>query len=276
MKAIKWSRNQEKIIHTYVGAYDTLRKEADLSPDNKIINRVLSELVSVISKPLDQHLATEILIHDEIQSIRGNMLAKLNIAETLMEEHYAKSYAGKITNLEDFHTFLYWENYKELIQTEMKELRKVKDEIRSFAFVGTGPLPLSPLLLQQELGANMTCLDIDEQAYSLGKRIIKQLEGEATSDYVLKDGAFHDYGEFDLVWIASLVPNKEEILERIFQTKPEAIVAIRSVDGIHQLLYEPVDATKFRNVKCEEVARTKADSFIINSTIFYTFKQLHQ
>ncbi|WP_285765819.1 nicotianamine synthase family protein [Peribacillus sp. SI8-4] len=273
MKAIKRSRNQEKIIHTYVEAYQTLQQEADLSPGNPIINRVLSELVSVISKPLDQHLAEEILHLDEIQSIRSGMLAKLAIAEALMEEYYAESYVGKVRTLEDFRSFLYWRNYQELIQTEINELQKVKSGIRSFAFVGSGPLPLSPLLLQHELGANMTCLDIDEQAYSLGRRIIQQLEGEATAEYVLNDGALHDYREFDLIWIASLVPNKADILKRIYQTQPEAIVAIRSADGIHQLLYEPVDATKFHGVRCEEVARTIADSFIINSTIYYRFKQ---
>jgi hypothetical protein len=118
----------------------------------------------------------------------------------------------------------------------------------------------------------MTCLDIDEQAHSLGRRIVQELDKEGDSDYILNDGALHDYTGFDLVWIASLVPNKEEILERIYQTNPDATVAIRSVDGIHQLLYEPVDATKFSKVACEEVGRTIADSFIINSTIYYTFK----
>ncbi|WP_236712675.1 nicotianamine synthase family protein [Peribacillus muralis] len=272
MKTIKWSRNQEKIIHTYMDTYKILLEEKDLSPKNPIINRVLTELVSLISKPLDQHMAEEILNHDQIRSIRGDMLDKLTIAETSMENHYANLFVGSVNTLEDFRSFLYWGNYKELIKTEINELKKVKNDSQSFAFVGTGPLPLSPLLLQQELGANMTCLDIDEQAYSLGKRIIKQLKGEATSNYILNDGALHDYGEFDLVWIASLVPNKEEILERIYETNPHATVAIRSVDGIHQLLYEPVDATKFSKVICQEVGRTIADSFIINSTVFYTFR----
>ena len=89
----------------------------------------------------------------------------------------------------------------------------------------------------------------------------------------MNDGALHDYTEFDLVWIASLVPNKEEILECIFQTNPDTTVAIRSVDGIRQLLYEPVDATKFSKVACEEVGRTIADTFTINSNMYYTFKQ---
>ncbi|XHU85456.1 nicotianamine synthase [Peribacillus muralis] len=252
--------------------YKILLEEKDLSPKNPIINRVLTELVSLISKPLDQHMAEEILNHDQIRSIRGDMLDKLTIAETSMENHYANFFVGSVNTLEDFRSFLYWGNYKELIKTEINELKKVKNDSQSFAFVGTGPLPLSPLLLQQELGANMTCLDIDEQAYSLGKRIIKQLKGETTSNYIMNDGALHDYGEFDLVWIASLVPNKEEILERIYETNPDATVAIRSVDGIHQLLYEPVDATKFSKVICQEVGRTIADSFIINSTIFYTFR----
>ncbi len=50
-------------------------------------SRVLIELVSMISKPLDQHVAEEILNHDEIRSIRDTMLEKLTIAETLMVDH---------------------------------------------------------------------------------------------------------------------------------------------------------------------------------------------
>lgn len=155
-------------------------------------SRVLIELVSMISKPLDQHVAEEILNHDEIRSIRDTMLEKLTIAETLMVD-------------------------------------------------------------------------------SLGRRILQELDKEGDSDNILNDGALHDYTGFDLVWIASLVPDKEEILERIYQSNPDATVAIRSVHGIHQLLYEPVDATKFSKVAWE-VGRTIADSFIINSTIYYTFK----
>ena len=151
----------------------------------------------MISKPLDQHLADEILNHDEIRSIRDTMLEKLTIAETWMENHYANLFVGSVNSLDDFRSFIYWDNYKELIQTEINELNKVKNDIRSFAFVGTGPLPLSPLLLQRELGAKMTCLDIDEQAHSLGRRIVQELDKEGDSDYILNDGALHDYTGFD-------------------------------------------------------------------------------
>lgn len=98
LKTIKWSRYQEKIIHTYMDTYKILLEEDDLSPNNEIINRVLTELVSMISKPLDQHVAEEILNHDEIRSIRDTMLEKLTIAETLMEDHYAKLFVGSVNS----------------------------------------------------------------------------------------------------------------------------------------------------------------------------------
>ncbi|MFE0505855.1 nicotianamine synthase family protein [Peribacillus butanolivorans] len=273
MKTIELARKQEKIINTYTETYKILLAEQDLSPNNEIINRVLSELVSMLSKPIDQSIAEDILNDKEIKSIRGTMLEKLTIAETLMEDYYAKLFIGKVNSLDDFRSFIYWDNYKELIKTEIHELKKVKNDFHSFAFIGAGPLPLSPLLLKQELGSKMTCLDIDKQAYTYGRGFIQDLDIDRNSSYILKDGALHDYSGYDLIWIASLVPNKEDILKQIYETNPKAIVAIRSVDGIHQLLYEQVDATKFHKVACEEVGRTIADSFIINSTILYTYKQ---
>lgn len=273
MKTIQWANKQEKIIHTYKNTYRILVEEEDLSPHNETINRVLSELVSTLSKPVEQSVADEILVDMGIKEIRKDMLQKLSLAECLMEEYYAQTFRDKVRSIHDFSSFIYWDNYVELIQTEMKELKKIKRDVNSFAFVGTGPLPLSPLLLQHEMGAEMTCLDLDVQAYEHGRRFLQDLDGDGTSDYILKDGALHDYKGLDLVWIASLVPNKEEIVKRVFETNPKALVAIRSVDGIHQLLYEPVDAKEFQTVSCEEVGRTIADSFIINSTVFYTYKQ---
>ncbi|MCM3673692.1 hypothetical protein M3699_07300 [Peribacillus simplex] len=46
-------------------------------------------------------MAEEILNHDEIRSIRGTMLDNLTIAETLMEDHYAKLFVGKVNSLDD-------------------------------------------------------------------------------------------------------------------------------------------------------------------------------
>ncbi|RSK44046.1 nicotianamine synthase family protein [Bacillus canaveralius] len=273
MKTLELAKLQEKIISQYKEAFSILITEQDLSPYNKTINRTLSELVATVSQPLQQSVVEEILNHDDIKSIRNQMLEKLMIAETLMENYYANRFSGKVESVLDFSSFIYWSNYVELIKTEIRQLKKIKTQFNSFAFVGTGPLPLSPILLEKELNAEMTCIDIDRQAYKLGKGIVQNLYPGRESSYILRDGASYDYDHHDLVWIASLVPNKEKVLKRVYDTNPDALVAIRSVDGIHQLLYESVDATKFQTVNCQEVGRTIANSTIINSTIFYIHKK---
>jgi Nicotianamine synthase protein len=204
------------------------------------------------------------------------MLRMLETAETLMEFHYAEKFIKDTPNINNLKSFIYWDNYEKLVDIELNKLFEIVERKRlsSIAFVGSGPLPLSTMLLHQQTGKPVVCLDINTEAYDAGKKLIEQYSLQHSLKYVLADGASFHYDGYNLVWIASLVPNKEEVVKRIYETNPNAIIAIRSVDGIYQLLYEPVDATVFQHAVCEEIGRTKANSSIINSTIFYRFQNV--
>jgi hypothetical protein len=268
---------KEQIINQYKHAYKILMDEHDLSPNNPIINQTLYSLVNNLGQFFEHELEDEILSDREIGKIRRDMLRKLETAETLMEFHYAEKFIDDTPNIHNLKKFIYWDNYEKLVDIELKKLFAIieRQSLSSIAFVGAGPLPLSTILLQQQTGKPVICLDINTEAYDVGKKLIDQYGLQHSLTYVLADGASYHYDGCDLVWIASLVPNKEEVVKRIYETNPNAIVAIRSVDGIYQLLYEPVDATVFQNVVCEEIGRTKANSSIINSTIFYRFQNIY-
>jgi hypothetical protein len=267
---------KEQIIDQYKHAYKILMDEHDLSPNNPIINQTLYSLVTNLGKLFGHELEEEILSDREIRKIRRDMLRMLETAETLMEFHYAEKFIKDTPNLNNLKSFIYWDNYEKLVDIELNKLFEIVERKRlsSIAFVGSGPLPLSTILLQQQTGKRVVCLDINAEAYDLGKKLIEQYSLRHSLKYVLADGASFHYDGYNLVWIASLVPNKEEVVKRIYETNPNVIIAIRSVDGIYQLLYEPVDATVFQHVVCEEIGRTKANSSIINSTIFYRFQNV--
>jgi tRNA A22 N-methylase len=267
---------KEQIINQYKHAYKILMAEHDLSPNNPIINQTLYSLVNNLAQFFNHELENEILSDGEIRKIRKDMLRKLETAEMLMEFHYAEKFIQDTPNINSLKKFIYWDNYERLVDIELKKLFTIieRQRLSSIVFVGSGPLPLSTILLQQQTEKPVVCLDINTEAYDVGKKLIDQYSLQHSLKYILADGASYHYDEYDLVWIASLVPNKEEVVKRIYETNPNAIVAIRSVDGIYQLLYEPVDATIFRNVDCEEIGRTKANSSIINSTIFYRFQNV--
>jgi hypothetical protein len=267
---------KEQIIDQYKHAYKILMDEHDLSPNNPIINQTLYSLVTNLGKLFGHELEEEILSDREIRKIRRDMLRMLETAETLMEFHYAEKFIKDTPNINNLKSFIYWDNYEKLVDIELNKLFEIVERKRlsSIAFVGSGPLPLSTILLQQQTGKRVVCLDINAEAYDLGKKLIEQYSLQHSLKYVLADGASFHYDGYNLVWIASLVPNKEEVVKRIYETNPNAIIAIRSVDGIYQLLYEPVDATVFQHAVCEEIGRTKANSSIINSTIFYRFQNV--
>jgi hypothetical protein len=267
---------KEQIIDQYKHAYKILMDEHDLSPNNPIINQTLYLLVTNLGNLFEHELEEEILSNREIGKIRSDMLRMLETAETLMEFHYAEKFIKDTPNINNLKNFIYWDNYEKLVDIELNKLFEIveRQRLSSIAFVGSGPLPLSAILLQQQIWRPVVCLDINTEAYNLGKKLIEQYSLQHSLKFVLADGASFHYDGYDLVWIASLVPNKEEVVKRIYETNPNAIVAIRSVDGIYQLLYEPVDATVFRHAVCEEIGRTKANSSIINSTIFYRFQNV--
>ena len=88
---------------------------------------------------------------------------------------------------------------------------------------------------------------------------------------VYANGADFDYKDYSSVVIASLVPNKDETITRIRETaQDDVLVAVRSAERLHTLLYNPVDEQTQVMKQCDYVSKTDHDPRVINTTLFYT------
>lgn len=265
----------EEMIEAYGTAYAVLCRERDLSPRNPLINETLLSLVANVSRAYSDAEDARILGDARVRAIRGPMLEKLGAAETEMEFFYAEVFGRRAAlRLDDLRSFPYWDHYVALVATEMRGLAAACSSCavgtsESVAFVGAGPFPLSVFLLQREMGTAVTCLDKDETACAAAMRLVRLLGLEGQIAFRAVDGARHDYRRHPLVFVASLVPNKREVIVQIQRTRPGAVVALRSVDGVRQLLYEAVDEGEVAALGCSFLGRTIADHQIINSTLFY-------
>ncbi|MBB6449575.1 hypothetical protein HNR44_001524 [Geomicrobium halophilum] len=272
---VSLSKNDQRneILTFYKYAYHILKREKDLSPANPLINHTLSNLVHKLSSPI-QH-AHIILEHPHIQEIKDDMIEQLAAAECDMEKYFGSYFVENASSLDDLSSFLYWENYKELTTTEVNKLHNLTSswkELNRICFIGSGALPLSPLLMSKELNVTIDCLDVDKSAYSIGKSLIHQLHKDEQLFYKYKDGKKFNYQDTDLVVIASLVPNKELIIEQIRRTNPNTIIALRSSEGLHTLLYHPINISIIEQLGYQLIGNTFANSFIINSTLFFAHK----
>ncbi|MEJ0063741.1 MAG: nicotianamine synthase family protein [Alphaproteobacteria bacterium] len=270
MRNIYESADQTKVKHViaaYRRARDTVTNASDLSPNNPLISRDLSALVGAVSMPFNPAETRAILQHDDIAANQSRMWERLSQAESAMELYDSAVLSGR--RLQDFR---YFENYDGLVDAELEQLgrpRLAKHE--SIAFVGAGPLPLSAILMHQKTGSRIVCLDNDPEAAALGRDFIKKsgLSSDAVQ-YRCTAGEHYDYSANPIVFIASLVGDKNSVMRQIHASPGNKTLAIRSSEGVHKLLYSPLEPQAGNGLNLRFRRGTKATPQIINTTLFFT------
>jgi hypothetical protein len=170
----------------------------------------------------------------------------------------------------DLADFTYWDCYRNLVAAELGALPAGLDlgKGESIAFVGAGPLPLSAILMHLSAGARVTCIDRDPRACGLACELCRKA-GLTGVEIACAPGASYDYAPHPVVFVASLVPDKAEVMRCIRERCPHAVVALRSADGLCTLLYDPVDETELAAMGCGFLRRTGYNPQVINTTLFY-------
>lgn len=110
-------------------------------------------------------------------------------------------------------------------------------------FIGSGALPTSALTMAQDTGADVICLDFDQEAITLSKKVacITGLESRLT----FLHGEIHQYPDLNdvtHVFVASLVRNKMEVIEDLRnKVKEGAKVVVRFGNGLKSVFNYPLE-----------------------------------
>jgi protein-L-isoaspartate O-methyltransferase len=265
------SEKAETLIRRVLEAHRVMHAETDLSPRNPAVNGALSALVYGVLGTYTPAEEREILSDPRVQAARAPLLRRLAQAEGEMEKFWAEFFCARDTlTPEDLKEFQYWDCYDNLVNGEIAAMpRGVKPEAgQSIAFVGAGPLPLTAIILHLRTGMPVTCVDNDPRACEFAAMLCRKM-GLGKIDVVCADGADYSYERHPMVFIASLVPEKKRVIERIREAGRTAFVALRSADRLHTLLYEPVSDAEMKAAGCSFRGRTAHDPRVINTTLFY-------
>lgn len=149
--------------------------------------------------------------------------------------------------------FTYYNNYIELTRMELSAILSAGSEPpRKFAFIGSGPLPLTSLCIATLLDDGATQRPFVIHNIDNDSRAIRQ-----SSELCCKLGAwakamqFHcaeakngkdDLREFDVVYVAALVgatwaQKKDIIADVVDRMRPGALLILRSAHSLRSLLY---------------------------------------
>lgn len=185
------------------------------------------------------------------------------------------------------HQFTYYSNYVDLTRLELNMILALSiDPPRKFAFIGSGPLPLSSLCIADSLtregGEKALVHNIDnhhgaiEQSSEMCRMLGIHAEclrfqcAEATSAEGLE--------EYDVVYLASLVgttqAQKTEIISTLVKRiRPGALLVLRTAHSLRSLLYPLINvSTKMASGDAERLVMMHPYNHLVNSVVICQIK----
>ncbi len=165
--------------------------------------------------------------------------------------------------------------YEKLIADELAAINRLRPvaTIQRFVFVGAGPLPLSAVELHKQTLRPVMALDVDAPSVLAAQKFL-DVSQQNNVTVGLADGAAYEYAAHDCVVIATLVPNKQEVLRQILKTSPLSCVAVRSARGLGEILYQPLDEGLIRQIGWQIMGKSTGCS-TLETLVLSSYNAMH-
>lgn len=240
---------QEDLVSNVCEIYNKLSNLDSLKP-SKEVNMIFTNLVQLCVPPSPIEVTK---LPENVQEMRSKLIKICGEAEGLMESHYSAILGSFESPLDHLHLFPYHTNYIKLGQLEFNILSQHYTQTpKQIAFIGSGPLPLTSVVLASNHLPNTIFhnYDIDASANSLASDLVSadadlsQRMIFHTTDIMSVTDALKEY---EVVFLAALVgmdkESKIKVIEHLAKhMAPGAILMLRSAHGARAFLYPVIDA----------------------------------
>ncbi|KAI3803919.1 hypothetical protein L1987_32084 [Smallanthus sonchifolius] len=256
--------------------YDQISKLETLKP-SKYVDTLFTQLVLTCIPPSSIIISN---LPNNIQEIRAKLIRLCGEAEGHLEAHFSTLLATNFSSpLDNLDVFPYYSNYLKLSRVEYDILNEhysaTTGPLKRVAFVGSGPLPLTSIVLATYHLKETTFhnYDINPTANAMACRLVStdpdlsQRMVFHTSDIL---DVTHELKEYDVVFMAALVgmdvDEKVKVVQHLEKyMAPESILMVRSAHGARAFLYPVVDPQDLQGFEVLSVFHPVDD--VINSVV---------
>lgn len=263
------------LVQKITGLHAAISKLPSLSPSPEV-DRLFTDLVMacVPASPVD---VTQ--LDPETQKMREELIRLCSDAEGKLEAHYSDLLASFDNPLDHLGRFPYFSNYINLSKLEYELLVQYIPGLAPsrIAFVGSGPLPFSSLVLAAHHLPNTQfdnydmCGPANERAQKLFRadRDLRTRMSFHTADVATLTDVL---GKYDVVFLAALVGMAAEEKARVVahlgrHMADGAALVVRSAHGARGFLYPIVDPEDIRRGGFDVLAVYHPEGEVINSVI---------
>eukprot|EP01018_Ginkgo_biloba_P003118 Gb_05072 [translate_table: standard] len=270
--AIDMELSPEVLVARVIKLYAKISKLNSLKP-SKRVNTLFGQLVRLCSRPNSIDVRS---LDESVQETRSRLICLCGEAEGLLESHFAEILGRLPQPLVQMYVFPYYSNYWKLALMEYKMLCENEIPVaKKLAFVGSGPLPFTSILLALHHLPSTAFhnYDVDPSANAMAGNLV------AAHPDLSKRMTFHtcnilkvteDLAEYDVVFLAALVgmdkAQKIEVLQHLAKHMlPGSVLLLRSAHGARGFLYPVVDEEDLSGFQVVSVIHPTDE--VINSVI---------
>lgn len=171
----------------------------------------------------------------------GNLLWLFNRAYLAWETELETRFVMALENgaVASCREYLLYERFRRLLAREFSMVRL--NPASKALFIGSGPMPISAILMAGYLDSTIDCVDINVEAIGRSQSMIDALALHDRLRPIHRAEPAYSVEQYDLIIIALLAKPKRVILENIARTKkPDAQIICRTAYGLRRFLYEPL------------------------------------
>ncbi|PON56856.1 Nicotianamine synthase [Parasponia andersonii] len=229
-------------LHTSISNLESLRP-------SKQVNALFTQLVNLCTLPSSIDVR---VLPQELQLKRESLINLCGQAEGLLELEFSTFITKTPKPIDNLNLFPYYGNYVKLANLEYSILAENGVQSpKKVAFVGSGPLPLTSLVMAANhmKTTHFDNFDLDDKANCLARQMVaSDGELEKRMQFVTKDvmEMRENLGEYDCIFLAALVGMSREEKVKILghmktYMKEEGFLLVRSANGARAFLYPVVE-----------------------------------
>jgi len=203
-------------------------------------------------------------IRAELPLIRSYYSTFFDIHEVHLANKLLKSHSPWKT----LKSFPLYPRYEALVRNQIEAMHIEADS--TLVFIGSGPVPISLILMSRFYGLRSVGLDISAKTVELSKKVIKCLGLENKIKIICGDDSNLKKIDWDMVLVSALAEPKARIfksLREILKNRKKHVpVVFRTYTGMRAVLYEPVKPDDIKGFKI--IRQVLPTERVNNTTVF--------
>lgn len=209
----------------------------------------------------------ELILHDkEISPLLPSIRGFYKLFFYYHEMDLAKRIIDAVNPWKELKRFSLYLRYEQLVKAQGRESDLKETDI--VAFVGTGPVPITLILLHKFFKVRCIGVDIDPEAVAVSQKVIAQLQLDASITILQGDEQRLADMPCNAIMVAALAEPKKQIFQNLRKLIAANTVSVsyRTYTGMRAVLYEPVRKSDLKGF--QEIKRILPTRRVNNTVVF--------